>query len=474
MKTLRITVLFAVIFSSQITFAQVTEKWTLEKCIDYAFKNNVQVKQAEINAKSAKIDQLQSRLNFLPAIDLNGSYSDNFGNGFNPQTFSFSQGNSQSVQMQLTGNMPLWTGLQQIYNAEKAKFDFLASKFDNDNAKNTIALNVASAYLQILLNREIEGVVEKQRTLSEDQKNIVLSRIKSGALPETSIYDIEAQIGRDEVNIVTAQNSVNLSVLALEQLLQLKDSKGFDVDAPEVKTDNLTDVHTLSPDQIYQYALMNQPGIQGADARVMSANAARKISYGGFSPTVSAFANLSTGWFSLDRNTTYTYTQLSGTYAGQPLILNDSIPTPNYKPISFGDDLRTNFRQVIGLSLDIPLFSRGQKVLNMQKAVLQVQLRKTQLESTKNQLQQDIEQAYANAKAAAESYTANNKSLTSSQKAYQAVTTRYKAGLASNFDIEQAQQNLISAESEMIKAKYTYVFRMKILDFYQGKPLTLN
>jgi outer membrane protein len=459
-----LVIIIVAVFASQIIKSQPSQKWTLEKCINYAFDNNLQVRETAVTAKISGTDHLQSKLNLLPTIDMNGSFSDNFGNGFNPQTFSFAQGNSQSLQLQLTGNVPLFTGLQQIYNVERAKFDFLASKFDNANAKNTIALNVASAYLQILLNREIEQVAEKQKALSEDQKNIVLNRIKSGALPETAIYDIEAQIGRDEVNIVGAKNAVDLSVLALEQLLQLHDVKGFDIDAPEVKADNMPDVNTLSSEEIYKYALMNQPSVMGADARVMSANASKKISYGGFSPTLAAFGSLSTGWFSMDKNNVYKDTTVFGYQL--PFLVSST-------NTSLGQDLRTNFRQVVGLSLDVPLFSKGTKVLNMQKAQLQVQIRQMQLESTKNQLQQDIEQAYANAKASAESYAANNKSLISSQKAYQATTTRYKAGIASNFDIEQAQQNLIAAESEILKAKYTYVFRMKILDFYQGKPITL-
>jgi len=452
--------------SAQISFAQLTEKWSLEKCVSYAVENNLTIRQSAINANISSKNDLQSKLNLLPSIDANGSFSDNFGNGFNPQTYSFAEGTSQSFQGVIQANWTLFTGLQQLNNVQKARYDLLASKYDYENAKNNIILSVASDYLQILLNKEIEQVAEQQRGLTAAQEETIKERIKAGALPETSIYDIESQLGRDEVNIVTNKNTVYLSILALEQLLQLIPSDSFDVETPMVSTDNLADLNTLSAHSVYEFAVETQPSILGADARVKSADASRKATIGSVSPTLSAFATLSSGYFSQDVKVLgYTYDTLAGI----------AIPTgENTTKTTFFDDLKTNFRTSVGLSLDIPLFSRGQKVLNIQKSKLQEQINELQLETAKNQLRQDIEQAYANAKAAAESYLANKKSLEASQKAYDATDIRYKAGMASNFDMQQTKNNLLSAESQMIQAKYTYVFRLKILDFYQGKPITLN
>ncbi|MDB5282933.1 MAG: hypothetical protein JWO06_2008 [Bacteroidota bacterium] len=468
MRFLRFSLIALFIGTLQFSHAQTTEKWTLEKCISYALQNNLQVRQAAVTAKLSGADHLQSKLNFLPTIDANGSYSDNFGNGFNPQTFSFAQGNSQSVQLQLTGSMPIFTGLQQIYNVQKARYDFMASKFDYETAQTNMALNVASAYLQILLNQEIVKVAEKQRELTIAQHDIVQNKIKAGSLPEAAIYDVESQMGRDDVAVVNSKNSVDLAILGLAQLLQLtvQEERTFVIDAPEVKADNMGDIAALASKDIFTYAIQNQPVIKSAEARLQSANATQKISYGGFSPTLSAFGSLSSGYFSQDRQVlrydTFALGGFSTTFPAE------------YGKIPLNQELSNNFRQVVGLQLDIPLFSRGTKVINMQKAKLQVQIRQLQLESSKNQLRADIEQAYANAKAAAGSYLANKKSLEASQKAYESTETRYKAGIASNFDLEQSKDNLISAESEIVKAKYTYVFRMKILDFYQGKAITLN
>jgi outer membrane protein len=464
-RILRKSLIVILVGTAQISFAQTTGKWNLEKCIETALHNNIQVKQAVVTAKMSSADNLQSKLNFLPTIDANANFSDNFGNGFNPQTYSFAQGNSQAVQMQLTGSLPIFTGLQQIFNVQRTKYDLLASEFDYKNAQNNVALNVASSYLQILLNREIEKVSEKQRELTLSQKEVVQSKIKAGSMPETAIYDIESQAGRDEVTIVNAKNAVDLSMLALEQLLGLKDDNGFEIETPEVKADNMADITSLSSDAVFKYAVDNQPSIKSADARVRSAIISRKISIGAMSPTLGAFASLSTSYFSQDRNTLYSPVTIGG--------YTFSVPSGS-ESIPLSQELSNNFRKVVGLSLDIPLFSKGSKMLNYQKARMQVEMRQLQLDAARLQLRQDIEQAYTNAKAAAQSYMANNKSMEAAKKAYQATDTRYQAGMASSYDIQQAKNNLIAAESELLKAKYTYVFRMKILDFYQGKPITLN
>ena len=456
--------------------AQISQKWTLESCVKYALENNLTVRQSQLTAVSSAKDHLQSKLNLLPTIDLNGTYSDYFGNGINPQTFSFTQGNSQSAQFQLSGSLPLFTGLQQIYNIQRAKYDLLAAQYDYALAQNNIALSVASDYLQILLNKEIEQVSIKQKQLSQAQKDITVARINAGALPQSAIYDIESQIGRDQVAIVNAKNSVDLSLLNLEQLLQLKEDSTFSVETPEVKADNIEGISSYTSQSIYMYAMERQPVVLGSEARVMSAAASQKMAIGNLSPTLSLNGGLSTGYSSQDKKISIGTDTIIGTIIYQGASGQIQIPSPseNYSNISLGQDLKNNFRQAVSLTLDLPLFSRGQKLIGIQKAKLTYQIRQLQLEGSKNQLRQDIEQAYINAKAAAETYFANKTSLEASQKAYQSTETRFKAGAASDFDMQQVRNNLIAAESQLAQAKYTYVFRMKVLDFYQGKPITLN
>lgn len=468
MNNLRFIIAICLLTVTPFLSAQADEKWTLEKCVDYAFKNNIQVRQAELTAKVSGNENLQSKLNLLPSVDGNINFSNNFGNGFNPQTYSFAQGTSQSLQASLQGTLPVFTGLQQIYNIERTKYDLLASKYDFENAKNNVALSVASSYLQVLLNKEILKVAQKQKELTELQRNTIAAKIRSGSLPETAAYEVESQLGRDEANIVGAQNAVDLSLLALRQLLQITDSK-FDVDAPEVNVDDIQNLASVSSQSVYEYALGNQPSIKSAEARVQSANSSRKISLGALSPTIAVFGTLSTGYFSQDKKVTGYTTQVDSSL-GFPIPYK----SPLYGDKTFNEHLSNNFRKAIGVSMNIPLFSKWQRVTNIQNAKLQMQVRELQLEGNKNQLRQDIELAYTNAKAAVQSYMANSKSVLSAQKSYDAFDKRFGAGLLGNFELQQSKNALALSQSEMIKAKYTYVFRLKVLDFYQGKPLTLS
>ena len=207
----------------------------------------------------------------------------------------------------------------------------------------------------------------------------------------------------------------------------------------------------------------------GAQARLQSANASRKIAYGALSPTISVFGSLSAGYFSQDGiyKTTYDTINLGGTL----------IPFPQSEFLrnkTVAEGLHDNFRKVVGVSLSVPIFSKWQRVTNIQNARLQTQIRGLQLESAKNQLRTDIEQAYTNTKAAVQSYLANTKSAEAANKSYNAFEKRFGAGMLGTFELQQAKNNVAIAESEVIKAKYTYVFRQKVLDFYQGKPLTLE
>ncbi len=465
---LRLPVLSALLFSSSILFSQTAEKWTLEKCIDYAMQNNIQVKQTAVTSQIYANDNLQSKLNFLPAIEGNLNYNSNYGNSINPQTYTFTSGNAQSASTSLQGSLPVFTGLQQIFNVERTKYELLASKFDYENAKRNIALSVASSYLQLLLNKEILKVAEKQKQLTETQHSTIQSKINSGLLPETSLFEVDAQLARDEVNVVNAKSSIDLGFLQLRQLLQIADEK-FDVETPEVKFESVEDVAALSSLAIYQYALGNQPSIMSAEARVKSANASRKISMGALSPTIAVFGNVSSGYSSQDRKITGTETKIDSSL-GVPIPYQ----SPLYANKPFSEQLKDNFRKVIGVQMNVPLFSKWQRVTNIQNAKLQMQIRELQLEGTKNQLRSDIEQAYTNAKAAVHSYLANKKSVEAAEKSFTAMEKRFMAGMLGSYEFQQAKNGMAVAESEMIKSKYTYVFRQKVLDFYQGKPLKLE
>ncbi len=458
MKALRHTALFVAVFISQFLSAQVTEKWTLEKCIDYAFKNNFSLRQANLATNVSGNQYLQSKLNLLPSVNASASYDFNFGNSINPVTYTFTTGNSQTSQMGLQTNLTLFNGLQQINTIKKSKYDLLGSQYDYENAKSNMSLNIASAYLQILLNREIVQVAEEQRKITAEQKETVQKKFDAGLVPETSLLEVEAQLSRDEANVVNNQGIYDLSVVTLKQMLQLPVEQSFDVDVPQVNTDNMSGIAEVNSIGIYNYAVKNQPVVKSAEAKWMSSQMAEKVAYGFITPTL-----------------TLGYNMFSG-YTNSP---NENIDWSNLTLVSspadpFFTQMKNNLKQYVALGITVPLFNKGQVFLNISSAKLQQQIKELDLENTKAVLMGNIEQAYTNAKVAAETYIANKKSYESAQKSYFSLQKRFDAGLVTNFDLQQSKNSVATAESDMARAKYTYVFRVKILDFYQGKALTLN
>ncbi len=458
MKTLRHTALFVAVFISQFLNAQVTEKWTLEKCIEYAFKNNFSLRQANLATKVSGNQYLQSELNVLPSVNASASYNFNFGNSINPVTYTFTNGNSQTSQVGLQGSLTLFNGLQQINTIKKTKYDLLGSQYDYENAKSNMALNIASAYLQILLNREIVQVAEEQRKITAEQKETVKKKFDAGLLPETSLLEVEAQLARDEANVVNNHGVYDLSVESLKQLLQLPVEQSFDVDVPQVNTDNMSGITDVNSIGIYNYAVKNQPVVKSAEAKWMSSQMAEKVAYGFITPTLTLGYNLFSG---------YTNAPNESFQLTPPYVVN----TP---ADPFFTQMKDNLKQYVALGVTVPIFNKGQVFINISSSKLQQQIKELDLENTKAVLMGNIEQAYTNAKVAAETYIANKKSYESAQKSYFSLQKRFDAGLVTNFDLQQSKNSVATAESDMARAKYTYVFRVKILDFYQGKALTLN
>ena len=446
------------VFFTQILSAQTTDKWTLEKCVDYAFKNNIIIRQAGLAANVSGNQLMQSKLNLLPSVNASASYDFNFGNSINPVTYTFTNGNSQTSQAGLQANLTLFNGLQQIYNIQKSKYDLLGSQFDYENAKSNMALSIAQDYLQILLNREILQVAKEQRQLTADQKETVQKKFAVGALPEASLLEVDAQLSRDEANVVNSQGVYDLSVLALKQMLQLSDEQAFDIDVPNVSADNMASIADVNPAGIYGYAVKNQPSVKSAEAKWLSSESSQKIAKGFITPTISLGYNLFSG---------YTNAPNEG-IDFQTLQLYSTPADP------FFTQMKNNLKDILAFQVTVPIFGKGQVFLNIANAKLQQQVKQLDLENAKVKLRSDIDQAYTNARVSAENYAANKKSEESAKKSYYAVEKRFESGMATNFDLQQSKNTLANAESEMIKAKYTYVFRVKILDFYQGKALTLN
>jgi outer membrane protein len=470
--------------AAQASFAQTrTAKWTLEECLKYAMDNNISVKQADLNKRISQNTKLQSMLNVLPNVSASGSYSFNFGNSINPTTYTYSQSNSQSFSPSLNGSLALFEGLQQINNYNKNKYDVLASTWDLANVQNNTALNVTNLFLQLVLNKELVKAAEKQVDISQSQLDVMKAKIKAGTMAEASIYDFEAQLARDKATLTTQKNSELISLITLKIALQVPDQENFDVVVPDVKVAEVLNYEKMNPQDIFDFAVNNQPSVKSAEAKTKSSLYTVKYYKGALSPTLSMNFSLRSNYF--DQST-----KISGVTPylldqGTP-IFSDNSASPSivgydrlaykYSEVKtpFTEQLKNNFSKVVSFNLNVPLFSGWLKMTNIANSKLQYQIQQLNLESTKNTLKKDIYQSFANAKGYAESYLANKIALEAQQQAYKVTEKKFNAGISTDFELQQSRSNLAKSESNAIQAKYNYIFSTKVLDFYQGKPITLN
>jgi outer membrane protein len=456
------------------SFSQTT--WNLQKCIEYAFENNISIKQADISKMIAQNNFLQSKLNLLPSISGDASLNYNFGNSVNPTTYEFIQNATNSSSYNLSANMTLFGGLQQQNNIKQNQYNTKAAEENLKSTQNNIALTISQYYLQILQNYELLDVAKKQLDQSKQQKEKIEIQISTGAVPAGSRYQSEAQIATDELRIVNAQNAVDNSKLLLKLILQLNPQQSFEIEIPTLANDFTFD-QSLTAERIYSYAVTQQPSVKSAKWSLKSTERSLSMSKGAFSPSLSAYASLRTNYFNQQKTYTatnnlnfntigFTETSLERVIQPSPEIITTKTP--------YTTQLKQNLSEGLGLSLNVPIFSRWNRVTNMNNAKLQVANAELRLESTRNQLQQDIYQAYANYESARKTYEANQKNVYSLQKTYEFAIERFNVGALSQIDLSVIQNNLAVATSEFARSKYDYLFKIKILEFYQGKNLQLN
>lgn len=478
--------LLSIICTSVVSiYAQAQKaKWTLEECLNYATRNNIAVRQAELNQRVSQNNYFQSKMNVLPTVSANAAYAFDFGYSINPTNYTFIQQNSQIFSPSGQINLNLFTGLQQINTIHKDKYDMLAYSSDYLNSINTTALNVTNLFLQVVLNKELIKVAQKQVNISQSQLDVARARIKAGTLAETAVYDFEAQLARDQATLIGQKNSEEISLLILQIALQLPDQQSFDVIVPEINVGSVMAFDKLNVREIYQYALQNQPSIKAAQARVMSALYAMKVAKGTLSPTFSVSYGVRDNYFNKATSTSLV-PYLTSAGSGTPVYITTIGGTDiigysrvGYQyvntPISLRDQFKDNLAHSITFNMSLPIFTGWQRMTSMANAKLQYKIQELNIDNANNSLRKDVYQAYANAKGNAETYVANLKALESQKMAYETAQKRYNAGLAAAYELQQVQDNLARTESNTIQAKFNYIFSVKVLDFYQGKAITLN
>ncbi len=460
--------------------ASAQETWSLEKCVNYARKNSLLVKQNDISIGNAEISVDNSKMARYPNVNSNFSYGLNFGRTIDPTTNSFATQSTQFTSLGVNSGVIIYNGGRLNNTIKQSNLNLKAAKYDKEQAERDIALNVSQAYLNILLAEEQLTSAKGNLKQTEEQLEQTDKLIAAGTLPRNNRLDFVAQIARNEQTIVAAQNGVDLAYLALKQLMMMDLSKEIKVQKPvNLKVPNYQ-LENLSMEEIYQASVNRQPNVKAGELRVKSAELTEEIAKSGKLPVISAGVNVNTNYSSLGQSLVGTETSVfsqpfSLDFQGQQVdgTLDFEQSVPIFEESPYLDQWWDNLGFGASVNVSYPIWDRRQTKNNMQSARLQKESVILQNEQVKQQLKSDISNAIANAKAGKKSYEAAQRSVDALTLSLDNIEKRLKAGAATNFEFTTASNNLAIAEIELIRSKYDYIFRLMILDFYQGKDIQL-
>ncbi len=461
---------------SAATSLQAQEKWGLQKCVEYAWQNSLTIKRAEITEQQNKLQHKQAYWAQFPTANANIQQGFNSGRSIDMTSYQFVNQFMTSTSYSLSLSAPIYNGGQIRGNISRTEINTQAAHQDVLQAKNDLALSIAQAFLSVLLAEENLDVLKQQILVTQSQYDRTQRLIDAGALPDNARFDLEAQLARDEQNIVNAENSVATAYLNLKVLMNMNASTPLV--AERVVIQSLLPRDTTAAAQVYAEALDKQPKVAAARLREKSAEVSVRVAKGALQPTLSAFASLATNYSSTGRyytgDTMMINQTISGSASGVPFTLTIPQSVPVSEPSSYPRQLWTNFRQSFGVSLQVPIFNGFQARINVQQSELSVKLAQLNTKQVEIQLQSDIQQAVTNLKAAEKRLAAAEKSLRSTEAAAENSRKRFELGIVNSFEYISVQNTLISAKSNLLQAKYDYLFKQKIVDFYRGKAIELN
>ena len=439
---------FIMLLSPLLLFSQ-QKQWTFEECIAHALENNIQIKQQEIMTRYQESTLEQSKLNLLPSLNGSANHYYSFGRAYDKTSNRYTEGETvQSNSFNIGSNMSIFNGLVNYNTIQKNKYELLATEQDLEGFRDNISLNVALAYLQILLNNELVATTASQVELTKQQIDRTRKLVDAGSLARGNLLDIEAQAAREELQLITLQNQLAISLLTLAQLLELPSAENFEIVIPQISVDPVA--FESNPDSIYSVAEKIRPEILGAEYKLKSAEYDLAIAKGGRSPQVS---------FGASWNTAYS---------------DNRIDLVTLEPYDFQTQLDINRNAAVGFSLNIPILNGWMVNTRIKNSRLGIDNSRYALENTKKQLYKNIQQAYTDATGALKRYNSSQKAVSSMEEAFRYAEQKLNVGLVTAVDYNQSKTQLLNAQSELAQAKYEYVFKTKVLDFYRGIPLTLQ
>ena len=431
-----ISFLIFLLFFSFSSFAQ--EKLSLKDCIDRAIEKNISIKNSSLDLLNSTENKKTAIGNFVPSFNINGNHSWNTGLTQNITTGILENQTTENSSMNISVALDVFNGLANIRRLHRANLDLLAKKYQLEDMKEDISLLVANSYLQILFNKEQLDVQKSQLKISQEELKNAKEKFNNGVIPEGNLFEIEANLALSEQNVIMAENGYQLSKLSLSQLLMFGDSDNFDIADDNYEIPK-TDILNKDAKEILEEAMKNRNDIKLAETNLEIAIKDQQISKSALLPSASAF------------------------YSYNSRVIMDA-------PTSLKSQFDLNAGESIGLQLNIPIINGWSSRAGIKKSKLNVLRSKNLLDQTKMDLENTIYQALNDAKGAMKSYEAAKKSEIARKTAYEYAKERFENGALNTINYFQAQQLFETAQSELIKAKYDYIFKIKVLEFYFGIP----
>ncbi len=418
--------------------ASAQQVWTMQQCIDYALEHNIGIQQSQLSRQNADYQYEMTKDSWLPSI--NASAGEYLGFGQSPSyTGVYVPDNSSSTSVGLDVSLPLFQGLN-IYNSTKSSYlNLQACTQDLEAAKRDLRLTIMAYYMQVVYCKELKGVAEQQLELSQNQYDMTRQLFEVGRKAEADVYESKAQVAANQSSLTEADNNLMLSLLDLTQAMEIESIENFDVVSPDEFLD-LIDYQLPSPETTIENALNQQPIMQAAQLRLQQSLYDLKVAKSAWYPSLSFFGGYSNGY----------YNYFTKGY--------DNIPLP--------DQIKMNSRAQLGFSLNIPIFNRMQTRYRVKMAEVNIENHTLEIENKSKALKKEIQQAYYNALAAEQKYNSADNALKSSQMAFDYAEAGFEAGKTTQMELNESRTRLYQAESALLQAKYEYLYRCKVMEFY--------
>lgn len=467
-------------FSFVARAADEEDEWTLERCVAYALEHNISIQQSVLNERLAALTLKQSQLAQLPNVNTSLGYGKSYGRSIDPTTNQFVNGSYNFGSFGASADVLLFGWFQRRNTIQKNDLAHLASQSDLDQLKDDVSLNVATGFLRALLAKEQVNVALKQSELSSQQLIQTKQFAEAGRVPELNVAQLESQLANDSALLITNIADYQAAILDLKALLNLDFETPFTITPPDIDISTLTELAGMTPADVYEEALKHFGAVKSADLKVASAEKGYKVAKGQLYPTVTFSANAGTNYATTYKD--YSDPVLTGSSRTSSFIDVDGTFYPVYQPTfifnnisttPFGDQFNNNFRHTYNLSLNVPLYNGWSAQANARQAKIGIEQQSLAKYQTELKLKQDVYKAANDARSAYQKYSAAVHAADAARIAYGFSEKRYQLGLSNTVEYLVIQNNQYKADAQLVSAKYDLIFRLKVIDYYLGRPLKL-